>query len=387
MKKLLCFLNCVLVLAFSVSCGRQNADVFLERRDISTELIYEYSEETEFAEGFSIDYYQKGYALVFISDGSRFLLVPENEAVPSDLKADIKVLEQPVSNIYLAASAVMDMFCAVDAADCIRFSGTKEEGWYIDEAKQAMQNGRILYAGKYSAPDYELILSKGCKLSIQSTMISHSPEVKEKLEGFQIPVLVDYSSYEEHPLGRCEWVKLYGALTGKKEEAKEAFAKQRDAFLKVKAEVYKAGNPKGKTVAFFYINSNGTASVRKSGDYVAKMIELAGGTYVFSDLGKNGNSSSSVNMQMEEFYSSAKEADYLIYNSTIDGGVDSLEELFAKSPLLTDFKAVKNGKVFCTAQNMYQASMKTGTLIADIHRMLGAEDTADEQFQFLYKLE
>lgn len=33
----------------------------------------------------------------------------------------------------------------------------------------------------------------------------------------------------------------------------------------------------GKTVAFFYI-INGYVNVRKSGDYVAKMIELAGGT-------------------------------------------------------------------------------------------------------------
>ena len=59
-----------------------------------------------------------------------------------------------------------------------------------------MDNGSILYAGKYSAPDYEQILDTGCNCSIQSTMIYHSPEIKENLEKFGIPVLVDHSSYE-----------------------------------------------------------------------------------------------------------------------------------------------------------------------------------------------
>ena len=40
----------------------------------------------------------------------------------------------------------------------------------------------------------------------------------------------------------------------------------------------------GKTVAFFYMNSQDQAVVRASDDYIPKMIELAGGRYIFSDL-------------------------------------------------------------------------------------------------------
>ena len=62
---------------------------------------------------------------------------------------------------------------------CIRDrSGTKQDGWYIDEAKQAMADGKITYAGKYSAPDYETIYSADCNLAIENTMIYHTPEVK-----------------------------------------------------------------------------------------------------------------------------------------------------------------------------------------------------------------
>ena len=86
-------------------------------------------------------------------------------------------------------------------SDSISLSGTKADGWYIDEAKEALESGAVSFAGKYNAPDYELILSKKCDLALESTMIYHNPEVKEKLEEFGIPVLVEHSSYESHPLG------------------------------------------------------------------------------------------------------------------------------------------------------------------------------------------
>ena len=89
-----------------------------------------------------------------------------------------------------------------------------------------MQAGRIAYAGKYSAPDYERILTAECGLAVENTMIYHTPEVKEQLERFGIPVLVERSSYESSPLARMEWIKLYGILLGKEALAEEVFAQQ-----------------------------------------------------------------------------------------------------------------------------------------------------------------
>lgn len=367
-------------------CGSRKQDQ-MNDKNISPSLTYESSMELIYAEDFAVDYYEDGYKLITVVDGSRYLVVPENEEVPKELAEGIVVLQQPLNNIYLVASAVMDMFRELDALDSIRFSGQKAEGWYIEEARKAMEEGRILYAGKYNMPDYELILSQGCSLAIENTMISHSPEVEEKLKEFGVPVMTDYSSYEKHPLGRVEWVKLYGVLLNKEEAAQEAFQAQTDILERITGEAEKEGSGTGSTVAFFYITTNGAVNVRKSSDYIPKMIALAGGSYIFDSLGEETDSKSSMNMQMEEFYKEARNADYLIYNSTIDGEMDTVEELLQKNSMLKDFKAVKEGRVYCTTSDFYQQSMSIGVFIEDIHKMLWTEKSGQAKMQYLYRLE
>lgn len=348
---------------------------------ISQELVYAGSMELQYAENFTVDYYEGGYTLLTTTmDGKRFLIVPENKAVPKDLDEEIVVLQRPIKDLYLVASAVMDMFCQLDGLDAIAFSGQQEENWYVEAAKEAMAKGDLIYAGKYSKPDYELLVSKGCSLAIENRMIAHSPDVIEKLEDFKIPVMIECSSYESHPLGRVEWVKFFGALLGKEEEAERIFEDQVAILERVSAD-----EQTKKKVAFFFVTSNGLVQVRQSSDYVPKMIELAGGKYVFENLGDPDSRRSTLNMQVEEFYNGAKDADFLIYNSSIDGGVANIRELLDKCELLADFKAVQENNVWCTTNDLYQQSLSIGYLMEDIHAMLSRE--GEEQMHYLFRLE
>ncbi|MBQ0134848.1 MAG: ABC transporter substrate-binding protein, partial [Clostridiales bacterium] len=268
-------------------------------------------EELSYATEFSLTHYSEGLTLLSVSDGERYLIVPESADVPAGLDGDITVLRQPLRNLYLVATSAMDLFRALDAVDCIRLSGLKQNDWYIAEAAGAMERGELLYAGKYSAPDYERICQEKCSLAVESTMIYHTPEVKEQLERLGIPVFVERSSYVRHPLGRMEWIKVYGALLGREEAAGRLFEAELE-----KLDGILSQSSTGKTVAFFSINSNGSVTVRKSGDYIARSIELAGGRYIFPDLGADDSAVTTLNMQMETFCDEALSADILIYNST-----------------------------------------------------------------------
>ena len=128
------------------------------------------------------------------------------------------------------------------------------------------------------------------------------------------------------------------------------------------------------------MNSDGSVVVRKSDDYIPSMIEIAGGRYIFTDLKNADSNAPSVKLTMEEFYATAADADYLVYNATIDSPIQSVDELTAKNDLFSDFKAVQDGNVWCVGKYMYQATDIVGQLITDFHLMLTGGDEKDMTF-------
>ena len=250
-------------------------------------LVFSHHYKLDYAQQFTADCYEGGYTMLTIAESdTRFLVVPEDAAEVDSLPADVTVLRQPVENIYLVSTSVMDLLLHLDALDSVAFSGTKAEGWYLPAVQQAMEEGKIAYAGKYSAPDYEQILAADCRLAIENTMI-------------------------------------------------------------------------------------------------LRMIEMAGGSYVFADLTDNGNSLATMNLPLEDFYAGAKDADVLIYNSAIEGMIASVSQLTERFPLLNEFKAVQNGQVWCTTQSLFQQSMELADLIVDMNRVFTKGTPAASTLKFL----
>ena len=400
-------------------------------------LMFISSEKNDVAEYFRLSVYEDAsgakYQLLETAGGlHRYLIVPADAQV-SNRKSDhftaraseansankekkgdaleLTVLQQPLTTTYVAASAVMASLCDLGAVSQIRFSGLREEGWYVDEARTAMKKGSMLFAGKYSEPDYETLLREGCDLALESTMIYRSPEVIEKLSALGIPVYIDYSSYEPHVLGRLEWIRVYGALFGHEEKAQQWYASERDRIRAIqkdaetssgeasqsgksteKSETKTSRNSKNEassigsssgsagtdttadlrpTVVYFYVNSSGQIQVRQPHDYIPELLELAGARYLAPDMSSLGGSrKSNVTVSLEDFYSSCRDADYLIYSATLDRPLSSIQELLGKNALFADFKAVKEGHVYTTDKDFYQLSDRMADFAEDVHRML-----------------
>lgn len=396
----------------SASASDSEGGLVTHPEDVSSQLTYSHSLTLDYAKEFAVDYYENDYVLLSVSDGAQYLVVPEGEKVPDDLDADVVVLRRPFAHIYMAASAVMDLFDAMGALDTIDFTSTKADSWYLPNVATAMEAGEISYVGKYSEPDYEMLLAAGASIAVESTMILHAPEVEEKFNSLGIPVITDHSSYEDHPLGRTEWVKFYGAMLGKDDEALAAFDAQKEAVETVEASVAAARNRQAadaetdtdpinggkksdeaadavesgeQTAVIFYVSSStGALYIRRPGDYVSKMVELAGGAYLFDELTEGD--SSSVELQFEEFYAGAKDADVLIYNATLGGDLTFVEELISKNTLFADFKAVKDGNVWITNLNFYQSTMSHGEMIADLYAIFSGS-AEDEELTYFRRLE
>ena len=163
------------------------------------------------------------------------------------------------------------------------------------------------------------------------------------------------------------WAKVYGEMTGTQEKAKELFNEQDEKLNAVNTTGEK------KTVAFFYINNAGQICIRRSDDYISKMLELAGGENVLS--GAAEGTSASFPIDAEQFYTLAKDADVLIYNTSLGGKLTSIEELTEKYALLTEFKAVKESNVWCTSGSLFQETLSSGAIIGDFHNAFYGGDT------------
>ena len=369
---------CMLVLGLA-GCGGNGESEDTGGAPQISGLTYESEMQLERATEYSIYHYEGGYDLIDIHEGEKFLLVPEGGKTPEEVPEGIIVLQKPVDKIYLAATATMAMFCSCDALDHIRMSSIKANDWSFDEPREAMEKGDIIYAGKYSAPDYETLFDEECDLAIESTMIDHTPEVKEMIEKLDVPVMIDRSSYEEDPMGRDEWIKLYGVLTDHQEEANAFFDEQ----MAKLADLDDFENTE-KTVAFFYQTADGKMVVRKSTDYVPKMIEIAGARYAFSDL-DDDTDRTSIDMSVETFYETARDADYIIYNGSIDGSVKTMADLLEKDPIMKELKAVKDNKCWVTGDSMYQRTDIVADMILDFHKAFTEDDPSD--LKYLQKLQ
>ena len=344
------------------------------------------SMELKYANQFHVDYYDDGISVITVEDGLRYLVTEDTEAMPDWLPEDevssMTVIKSPVHAVYNAASSAMDLIDAAGGLDSVIMTSTQASDWGIDKIRELVESDTIRYIGKYRAPDYEAMLEGDVDLAIESTMIYHSPQIKEAIEELGVPVLVERSSYEPDPLGRLEWIKLYGLLFGKNDEAQAFFD---DSVAKIEG-VNTDAVKDAPSVAFFSVNSNSSVVVRKPGDYVTKMIETAGGTYALDGItSEEDNALSTMNMQMEAFYDKAVDADILIYNSTIEGGLNGMSDLTALSDKFNDFSAVKSGNVWCTDASTFQRTTGAADMIVEMNKIFaGAAD--DSGMEYFHKL-
>ncbi len=344
--------------------------------DYDGKLVYDHSMELKYAKCFSVDYYKGGYKVVKLVDDTTMLIVPEGMSIPKDKPENAIVLQQPVNNILVSSTPVTSLINAVGALDSISLTTYNADSWYIDTVKQAILDGKLTYIGDYKEPDYELITAAGTKFAFFSTMLTD--DVRDQLHNIGVEVALDQSAQEDHPLARVEWAKLYGAIFNREEAAEEVFNVQ-DQYVEELSKL----EDTGKSVVMFYITSKGVLYARNADDYMAKMIDLAGGQYALSDVGVG--ETGTAKMELEAFYDKAKDADYIIYIWSMGGKPETLEAFAERASILADMKAYKEGNVWCTTPDYFQIQNTIGSMINDIHLMLEADDSTDK-LTYLFRL-
>ncbi len=116
-----------------------------------------------------------------------------------------------------------------------------------------------------------------------------------------------------------------------------------------------------------FIAGKGRVYVPGGDSYVAKMITMAGGVYVFKDIKKVGGAP----ITLEEFYDRGRGANIYISSGMLPQyGITSIKKLVALKPILADFRSVKRGNVWCFQPWYWESIDKTDEIIADLAAIL-----------------
>lgn len=207
----------------------------------------EFDSETEikYAELFKIFNYQNGITLLEVDISKytaneksedatnkirRYLIVPEDAELPAGLDEEIVCIKYPVESIYAASKNSLEVLEALELLTYVQATGFEEETDYP-------------FAGSGFEPDYKKLVkaktdvaifsgellpaqtdASGEKLTIEAQN-ERLQTITDRLETLEIAMLFDRSEDEKEDLAKAEWVKFYGALFGKQDEACELFPK------------------------------------------------------------------------------------------------------------------------------------------------------------------
>jgi iron complex transport system substrate-binding protein len=209
-------------------------------------------------------------------------------------------------------------------------------------------------------------------------------EELQQLEREGIPVLFFQNFLEKHPLGRAEWLLVFGALTGNWNQATAQFNEIEEHYL---ATEIRAKQPKIKPTVMCNAPFTGIWDVPSGDSYMAKLIEDAGGRYVYSDHRGAGR----IPLGIEKVFTRAGKADYWLN----PGPCRDSACLLLMDKRLAGFDAYKNKNVYNSTkmQNSQGANawweygvLRPDLALLDVFTILHPEIANEHELVFFEKI-
>ncbi len=261
-------------------------------------------------------------------------LVPEGSDSPviSDTTMIIRV---PVRSIICMSTTHLAMITALDETGSI--SGASGTGFLYDSTLMALvKKGLIPEVGYEDNLNKELIMKIKPDLVMVYGVGSESAAYIGKLRELGIKVLYNADYLETDPLGKAEWIKLFGALYCKEKLADSIFSNIENEYNNLKILINKSTT--GKPKILLGMPYKDTWFISPGNSYISRLIEDAGGDYLWKDT----RSDYSMPYGIENVYIKAIEADYWL-NS---GSASSRNGISAIDIRLSDLQCFKNDNIY-----------------------------------------
>ena len=307
------------------------------------------ADSVEYARGFSIES-GEGYTCVEIANPwdsgkvlHRYVLVPSDQRLPSDLPEGT-LLRTPLRRVVVYTSIHCSLMDFLGVPE--RIAGVCGSRYIeLDFVKEGLSGGRIADLGESIQPDMEKMIEVAPDAVFTSPIDDQSGYGKLEKIGIPLVECVDYM--ETHPLGRSEWVKLFGLLFGREREADSLFRMTVDAYHETKKLV---DTLKRRPTLLAEMKIGSAWYVPGGGSYMAAIYRDAGADYLWRDTPDTG----SIPFSFEHVLERAAGADVWVmkYNRPQDLTYADLKADYAGYALFDAFK--RRSVYFCnTNHNTY----------------------------------
>ena len=313
-------------------------DKGLEQKSLS---LTQEQTSISYAEGFSIKNHD-GFKVLEIknpwpkSDKSyRYLLLSKEMA--SSVKLDMNefdgVLITPIQKIVVTSTTHIPGLELLNVENTL--IGFPDLKFVSSEKTRALiDQGSVRELGKNESINTELLLSLQPELVI-GFGIDGNNKTFENIQKAGIPVIYNGDWVEKSPLAKAEWIKFFGVLYNKENEADAVFKTIETDYLEAKKIAQNATHSptilSGAMYKDIWYLPNGTSSE-------AQLLKDANANYLWSSTTDKG----SLSLNFETVFDKAKDADIWISPSYYS----NLEAIEKANTHYTKFKAFQAKKVY-----------------------------------------
>ena len=321
MRKIL-FFGFVLI----ISCNTQNKHKAIEN-DVANQVKY--------AKGFSIFNHGDYYTVEVYNPWDNYQVLARYnfpDSLSSLAGKDGICIKTPIKRGVFLSSTYIAMLSVLNSVDIIK--GCTNANWIYDSVVyQKYLHGEIANLGDGLNFDAESIIAQSPDIVMK--YIYKSPDqIDDILKNAGVPIVYNIEFMEKDPLGRAEWIKLMGLLTGKEEKADSVFNSIVKNYKRYCLLAKQAANKPTVLVGNTY---KGVWYAVGGNSFVAKLISDANASYYW----KNDSTAGNLPLSFEAVLQKQKDDEYWI-----DANASSLSEILNVEPRCNQFKAFQTGKVY-----------------------------------------
>lgn len=331
---------CLILLLGIFSCNtsvKQTKDEILDSKEGNPEINLEY------ATTFKVEAFEDYYILKITEPWPKseetytYLLHKEHANVLPGLNFDQKI-EIPIKNIIVSSTTHIPPLESLGVLEQLAgFPNTN----YISspKARTLIKNGKITDVGNAQGLNTEIVLSLQPSCLITFAVKGQNKAVSS-LQKANIPVLYNADWVEAHPLGKTEWIKFFGLLFDKIDEANAIFEDIKNNYEKAKdIALTSITSPKVISGALW----KDTWYMPGGNSWQARLMHDANANYIYKDTQDKG----SLSLSLESVLEQGKSAEVWIAPSQFT----SYTEMASENGFYKQFEAFKAKNIYTFAKD------------------------------------